>query len=141
MTTPDTVFSPQLAPRPAVAPGPPERFTGDVLVGAVVEGPGEPWAVYEVHFEAGARTVWHQHVGEQLLVGLTGVCVVQFDGKPAHALVPGEAIRIPPGVRHWHGAGRRIAASHLALNAPGPTAWGTAVTPQEYALAAGVEGA
>jgi hypothetical protein len=36
MTTPDTVVSPQLAPRPAVAPGSPERFTGDVLVGAVV---------------------------------------------------------------------------------------------------------
>ena len=38
MTMPDTVFSPQLAPRPAVAPGSPERFTGDVLVGPTAWG-------------------------------------------------------------------------------------------------------
>ena len=61
--------------------------------------------------------------------------------SPQLALRPGEAVRIPSGVRHWHGAGSRIAASHLALNAPGPTAWGTPVTPEEYALAAGAEGA
>ncbi len=134
------VFTPQLAPRASVAPGSPERFTGDVLVGAVVEGPGEGYAVYEVHFEPGARTVWHQHVGEQLLVGLTGVCVVQFDGQPARALMPGEAIRIPAGVRHWHGAGSRMAAGHLALNAPGPTAWGEAVAPDAYSVAAGMGG-
>lgn len=141
MTPPDTLFEPQLAPRTAVAPGPPERFTGDVLVGAVVEGTGDAYAVYEVHFEAGARTVWHQHVGEQMLVGLTGVCVVKFDGRPARALMPGEAIRIPGGVRHWHGAGSRIAATHLALNAPGPTEWGVPVAPDAYALAATLESA
>jgi quercetin dioxygenase-like cupin family protein len=141
MTPPETFFEPQLAPRAAVAPGPSERFTGDVLVGAVVEGAGDAYSVYEVHFEAGARTVWHQHVGEQILVGLSGVCVVKVDGQPARALMPGEAIRIAGGARHWHGAGSRIAGSHLALNAPGPTAWGVAVAPDAYALAATVEGA
>ena len=140
MTVQKAIFEFQLAQPTAVAPGTPERFTGDVLVGAVVEGSGEGYTVYEVHFETGARTVWHQHVGEQLLVGLTGVCVVQFDGRPSRSLMPGEAIRIPAGVRHWHGAGSRIPASHLALNAPGPTACGVPVAPEAYALAASVEG-
>lgn len=75
-------IQPQLAPPDVLAPGSPERFTGAVQVGPVVER-AEPQslAVYEVFFAAGARTVWHEHMGDQLLVGFTGSCLVQVQGQ------------------------------------------------------------
>lgn len=127
---------PQLVSADALSPGSPERFTGHVQVGTITEAPpGPSLSVYEVFFAAGARTVWHEHQGDQLLVGLTGSCVVQVLGHPARALAPGEAIRILARERHWHGAAADAPASHLGLNQSLPTAWLDPVADDDYARA------
>lgn len=126
---------PQLVAVEELAAGAADRFTGAVRVGAVVEIPGSPVSVYEVLFGAGARTVWHEHSGEQILVGLTGSCFLCIDGDVRRLLTPGQAVRIPGGKRHWHGAGPDGAGSHLALNYAGPTSWGEPVAEAEYLAA------
>ncbi|MGH9176310.1 MAG: cupin domain-containing protein [Vicinamibacterales bacterium] len=106
-------------------------------VATIVEAPpGPALSMYEVFFSAGARTVWHAHEGEQILVGLSGTCLVQVLGEAARALAPGRAVRIAAGVRHWHGAGRGTHASHLGVNESLPTAWGEPVADADYVRAA-----
>ena len=127
---------PQLANAAELGPGSTERFTGDVQIAAVVERAGGPAiSVYEVFFAPGARTVWHVHEGDQWLVGLTGMCLVQISGEPARTLGPGHAIRIAAGLRHWHGAAAAAPGSHLGINETLPTAWNEAVSEQDYARA------
>lgn len=123
---------PQLVAVSELAPGAPERFTGAVRVGTVAEIPGSPLSVYEVLFSAGARTVWHRHAGAQILVGLDGQCFFQIEGEGRRRLGAGQAVRIPGGVRHWHGAGHDGAASHLAVNQVGATQWGGEVSETDY---------
>lgn len=128
-----SAIHPQLASSDALSPGSPERFTGSVQVATIVEAPpGPALSMYEVFFNAGARTVWHTHQGEQILVGLSGTCMVHVQGERARALAPGQAIRIASGVRHWHGAGADAPASHLGVNESLPTAWGEPVAEDEY---------
>ncbi len=123
---------PRLVAAADLVPGVPERFTGAVRVGTVVEMPGSPLSVYEVLFGAGARTVWHRHAGDQILVGLDGECFFQIEGEGRRLLPPGRSVRFPQGVRHWHGAGPEGAASHLALNQAGATEWGGEVSEADY---------
>ena len=40
-------------------------------------------------------------------------------GKPAQELRPGDAVNIPVGVKHWHGAAPDSWFSHLAVEVPG----------------------
>ena len=115
----------------------PSRYTGTVRLGRLLRAKDDTVRVYEVCFAPGSRTVWHVHTGEQMLVTLTGRCVVQIAGAPARHLTPGESARIPAGVRHWHGALPGEPASHIAMNQHGPTEWGMAVTDAEFSTAAG----
>ncbi|MGH7578995.1 MAG: cupin domain-containing protein [Gemmatimonadales bacterium] len=126
---------PRLAAPAAFEAGRPERYTGNVKVARILRAGDDSVRVYEVCFAPGSRTVWHAHAGEQLLVILSGRCVVQCVDTPPRHLAPGGSIRVPPGVRHWHGALPEGPASHLALNANGPTDWGRAVSDAEFSAA------
>lgn len=125
---------PQLVAAADLKPGASGRFSGAVRVGTVAEIPGSPLSVYEVLFAAGARTVWHRHAGDQILIGLDGDIYVQLEGHERRRLSAGGAVRIPAGVRHWHGAGPAAAASHLALNHGEATEWEEAVSETDYRL-------
>jgi quercetin dioxygenase-like cupin family protein len=57
-----------------------------------------------VTFEAGARSAWHMHPLGQILIVTAGVGRVQQWGGPVQEIRPGDVVRIPPGVKHWHGA-------------------------------------
>ncbi len=127
--------APRLASAAAFEAGKPERYTGRVDVARVLRAGDDSVRVYEVCFAPGSRTVWHTHAGEQLLVILSGRCVVQCVDAPARDLAPGGTIRVPPGVQHWHGAFPVGPASHLALNANGPTDWGRPVSDAEFSVA------
>ena len=127
--------APRLAEPVAFESGRPERYTGTVNIARVLRALDDSVRAYEVCFAAGARTVWHVHGGDQLLVVLSGTCVVQCGDAPARSLAPGDSIRVPAGVRHWHGAFPAIPASHLALNVHGPTDWGRPVSDAEYLAA------
>jgi quercetin dioxygenase-like cupin family protein len=36
-------------------------------------------------------------------------------GGPVQDIRPGDVVTIPPGVKHWHGAGVTTAMSHIAI--------------------------
>jgi 4-carboxymuconolactone decarboxylase len=127
---------PRLASPAALEPADPNRYTGSVRLARVLRAGDDTVRAYEVCFAAESRTVWHVHAGEQMLVALSGQCLVQIADAPPRHLHPGETIRVPGGVRHWHGAMAGGPASHLALNVHGPTEWGPPVTAAEFNEAA-----
>lgn len=114
-----------------LTPGDPAHFTGDVKLGLVAGTEDVTLHLYEVQFSAGARTRWHTHSGEQVLLCLQGRCAVQLKDQPLKIIGEQEAVRIPPGVVHWHGALGQP-ASHLAVNIDTVTTWLAEVSPAEY---------
>ncbi len=78
---------------------------------------------FRVEFQPGARTNWHFHSGPQLLVVLSGTCLVQKWGEDLKQLSAGQTVVIEPGEKHWHGAGPDEPALHLALNVNSTTTW------------------
>ena len=76
-----------------------------------------------VTFEPGCRNNWHIHRakagGGQILLCAAGRGWYQEWGKPARELHPGDAVVIPAGVKHWHGAAKDSWFAHLAVEVPG----------------------
>jgi len=121
--------------------GPAENFTGTVRVGGwfEAEAPARTYGA-TVAFEPGARTHWHTHPLGQTLVVTAGTGRVQHWGGPVQEIRPGDVVRIPPGVKHWHGASSDAPMTHVALvERPddGPsTEWMEAVTDEQYTAGA-----
>ena len=116
---------------------PAENFTGTVRVGGRFQGEA-PARTYgaTVAFERGARTHWHVHPLGQTLIVTAGTGRVQRWGAPVQEIRPGDVIRIPPGVKHWHGASPDAPMVHVALverpdDGPG-TEWMEAVGDEQY---------
>lgn len=93
-----------------------EYFTGVARVERIALG-ADParFSCGHVHFEAGARTHWHTHPLGQTLIVTAGVGRVQHWGGPVQEIRKGDTVRIPPNVKHWHGASPNSAMSHLAI--------------------------
>ena len=76
-----------------------------------------------VTFEPGCRNNWHIHHakkgGGQILLCTAGRGWYQEWGKPAQQLHPGEVVKIPAGVKHWHGAAKDSWFAHLSVEVPG----------------------
>lgn len=68
-----------------------------------------------VTFEPGARTAWHAHPLGQTLIVTAGTGWVQQWGGAVQEMREGDVVRIPPGVKHWHGATATTAVTHIAL--------------------------
>ncbi len=68
-----------------------------------------------VVFEPGARTAWHIHPRGQTLIVTRGIGRVQRWGGPVDEIRQGDVVWIPPGVKHWHGAGPNAAMTHIAI--------------------------
>ncbi len=100
----------------APKPGPADYFTGSVSVASPFKGSGEArLGGATVTFQPGARTNWHTHPLGQLLIVTHGAGWVQAEGKPAQAMKPGDTVWIAPGLKHWHGAARDSAMTHVAV--------------------------
>lgn len=92
------------------------NFTGAVSVKLLIApGPGGNPSTADVHFQPGARTVWHTHPAGQTLIVTAGVGRVQRWGGPVETIRTGDAVWIPPGVKHWHGATPDSAMTHIAV--------------------------
>ena len=93
-----------------------KNFTGSVRVDSLFQAlaPGRAGGGI-VTFEPGARTAWHAHPLGQTLIVTSGVGRVQQWGSPAEEMRPGDIVRIPPGVKHWHGASPTVGMSHVAI--------------------------
>jgi quercetin dioxygenase-like cupin family protein len=96
--------------------GPVDYFTGTVRIDPLFDA-RDPQRVLvtSVTFEAGARSAWHTHPLGQILIVTAGVGRVQQWGGPVQEIRPGDVVRIPPGVKHWHGAAPTTAMTHIAL--------------------------
>lgn len=53
------------------------------------------------------------------MVCVAGRGYYQAWGELARALLPGDCVNIPAGVKHWHGAAPDSWFSHLAIEVPG----------------------
>lgn len=97
--------------------GPAEHFTGSVSVASPFRGSGDSrLGGATVTFQPGAHTNWHTHPLGQLLIVTAGHGWVQVDGEAAKPIATGDTVFIAPGVKHWHGAARNSAMSHVAVS-------------------------
>ena len=96
--------------------GPADWFTGDVYIDQLASPPEMSRAAAAlVHFTPGARTAWHTHPLGQTLVVTSGAGRAQRWGGPIEEIRPGDVVWIPPGEKHWHGAGVTTAMTHIAI--------------------------
>lgn len=80
-------------------------FTGNVNVYMSFSPTAElPASGAFVIFEPGARSAWHTHPAGQTLIVISGAGLTQEWGQPVVEIHPGDVIRCPAGVKHWHGA-------------------------------------
>ncbi len=119
------------------AKGPAENFTGTVRIDPLFEAP-EPARARgaSVTFEPGARSAWHTHPLGQTLIVTSGCGWVQSDGGPKIELRPGDVISCPANEKHWHGATRTTAMTHIAIQEAlngKVVEWMEKVTDEEYA--------
>lgn len=96
--------------------GPAQNFTGSVQVNPVFQAkePGRTSGSY-VTFSPGARSAWHTHPIVQILIVTAGIGRVQSWGGPVQEMRVGDVVRIPAGVKHWHGATPDSSMTHLAI--------------------------
>lgn len=89
-----------------------------------------------VTFEPGCRNNWHiHHKGGQILLVISGRGWYQAEGEEPKELYPGDIVNIPAEVKHWHGAAKDSAFSHLAIEVPADGAsneWCEPVFDEEY---------
>lgn len=91
--------------------------------------------VYNVDFEAGARTYWHSHPGGQILLVTCGIGYYQEKGKAARKLQKGDVVAIEPDIVHWHGAAPDSDFVHIGMSTKvqeGDAVWLGPVTDDEY---------
>ncbi|GBG57833.1 cupin [Sporomusaceae bacterium FL31] len=111
-------------------------FKGNSYLSMLVTGGDEfNCPVGNVTFEPGARNNWHKHPGGQILLVTGGCGYYQEEGKPAQELHPGDVVKIPPNVKHWHGAAPDSWLVHLSIETnvhAGPPEWLEPVSDEEY---------
>jgi quercetin dioxygenase-like cupin family protein len=96
--------------------GPGQYFTGSVRVDPLFPAVAPSRvSAGSVTFEPGARAAWHTHPVGQMLIVTAGVGRVQQWGGPVQEIRPGDVVRIPPGVKHWHGAAPTTGMTHIAI--------------------------
>ena len=86
---------------------------------------------YSLMFEAGARTYWHVHTEDQIIVALEGRGRFQAEGGEIQPIVPGQPVHGPGGVPHWHGADPDQHYVQLTMSR-GTLEWLQPVTDEEY---------
>ena len=119
--------------------GPADSFTGTVWQDPIIEAPA-PARIRagRVSFEPGARTAWHTHPLGQTLHVISGVGRAQTWGGPVREIHAGDTVWIPPGEKHWHGAGPNTAMAHVAFQESldgKHVTWLEHVTDEQYKVA------
>ena len=116
--------------------GPAEWFTGSVRIDPLLDAP-EPARVAgaSVTFEPGARTAWHTHPLGQTLIVASGLGRAQRWGGRIEEIRPGDVVWFDPGEKHWHGASRTTAMTHIAIQEAlngSPVDWMEKVSDEQY---------
>jgi quercetin dioxygenase-like cupin family protein len=129
----------RLADRPTIE-GPAANFTGKAKIDRQVRPEDSRPLGSMVSFEPGARTAWHTHPLGQTLHVISGVGRVQAKGGPIREIKAGDTVWIPPGEKHWHGAGPNTGMVHIAMQEAldgKHVEWMEYVTDEEYSQPVG----
>lgn len=115
-----------------------QYFIGQSYLAPVVS---DQVPIANVTFEPGCRNNWHVHHadqgGGQVLICVAGRGYYQEWGKAPVLMTPGDVVKIPTGVKHWHGAAADSWFSHLAVEVPGENTsneWLEPVDDEQYGL-------
>ncbi|MBI4282109.1 MAG: cupin domain-containing protein [Chloroflexi bacterium] len=94
-------------------------FVGGPVTRQTLIGPqGSPFFnMAVVNFSPGARNNLHVHASDQILIVTAGQGIVATEVEE-HMVGVGDVIHIMAGEKHWHGATRDSAFSHITLTAP-----------------------
>ncbi len=111
---------------------PNDNFTGVVNRAEVAAAKDNSVRMFQVSFQPKARTHWHTHSGEQVLIVVEGKCLIKREGQPSVILQEGEMVALPANERHWHGATGDGVGCHLALNNKLKTTWFEEVGDEDY---------
>jgi quercetin dioxygenase-like cupin family protein len=127
MGMPEGIAVADLVWEPGNRPGQPPQFAGEVRRAALL-GPAGVAGVSNatvaiVHFADGARTNWHRHPEEQILIVLSGECRFGSETGGEGAADEGQVVRLPGGQRHWHGAAPGASMAHISITRGGPAEW------------------
>ena len=95
-------------------------FRGKVSIQGLIGSSPEELRVSVVNFSPGAVNVFHAHTFDQVLYVTEGKEIVATE-KEEVTVTPGTLIHIPAGEKHWHGATKDSAFSHIAFMPPGET--------------------
>lgn len=113
-------------------------FTGKSYLKPLTD-PEKTLPVASVTFEPKCRNNWHVHRAEsgggQILLCIDGEGWYREWNKPAKKLCAGDAVTVPAGVKHWHGASKDSWFTHIAIECTGVhtrTEWAEPVTDEEY---------
>ncbi len=68
--------------------------------------------------EAGARTKYHKHSGDQILIITEGTGSVGTDNETVK-VVEGDVVLIPAGENHFHGAPDATSMGHITITVKG----------------------
>ena len=113
-----------------------EFFTGNVWVEMLSDYDKTfNCPVGNVTFEPGCINNWHKHAGGQILLITGGLWWYQEENKKAQKLKEGDIIRIPPNVKHWHGAAKDSWFVHISIETnvnEGQAEWLEPVNYEEY---------
>ena len=116
--------------------GPAEHFTGTVRIDPLFQSslPARASGAY-VTFEPCARSDWHTHPLGQTLIVTSGCGLHQRWGEPIEEIRPGDVVSVGPNEKHWHGAAKTTAMTHIAIqeSVDGVAVeWLEKVTPEQY---------
>jgi quercetin dioxygenase-like cupin family protein len=96
--------------------GPAERFTGSVRIVPLFQASvSSRMSGNNVTFEPGARTAWHTHPLGQTLIVTYGSGWIQQWGGQIEEIKKRDVVRIPPGLKHWHGATATTGMTHISI--------------------------
>ena len=96
-------------------------FTGpDVTIQQLIPDDCGEFEVSIVNFGNGVRNKFHTHENDQILVVTEGTGYVATE-KEKRRVEVGDVVLFPAGEKHWHGATKDTAFSHIFIRPPGHT--------------------
>ena len=95
-------------------------FTGGTVTRQTLlpDDMGRYFIMFMVNFSPGARTKFHTHTTDQVIIVTKGTGMVVNDEEEKVVTV-GDLIHCPAGEKHWHGATKDSAFSHIAMTTTG----------------------
>ena len=97
-------------------------FRGKVTRQSLIGESSDELRAAVVNFSPGAVNVFHTHTFGQILYVTEGTGIVATENEEI-TVTPGTIIFIPAGEKHWHGATKDSAFSHIAIMPPGNTSF------------------